>query len=243
MNEKYPISKNKFQCRGPCYYPGTSITHPQTLSQITYKEPFCPIDQQIIDDEIIYLDKCEPPTNDKMTHFEYIENQMLNPIFEFSPQYFTKIIYKILSLEDFLTWLDENKSLPFRSKERVFNNGVYVFYNDISVIDARLVDFIMEILSENIVIIYRSLEKYIEIKNKNITLAKNQINRSNSDKKVFKIKMNYLKKKLLTKENIENFLAKFIKFYKDKMKNINLSNHIVFLVTEYIKKKINSTVS
>lgn len=250
---KYPQSTSNNKCIGPCYYPGTVIIHPSTLQEITADEPFCPTNKylytdpntQEIKEQII--DRCHKPVAKRIDSWKELEYDMLFPKMDFTSEYFIKIFYEIMNFDDCLKFLDENKSSPFKTKERIFNNAVIVFHDDIDMVDHRFANIVHEIMIYYIDIIYKKLNIYILVTDKEITLSmpsdKNIVDDlNNKNDKKYKNKIDYIKNKLLNIENVHQFMSKFIRYYKDKLEEHNLSLKLVDYMIEYIIKKIEMTI-
>lgn len=247
-NDKYPISVNKHQCIGPCYYKGTKIIHPKTLDEVTNNENFCPIDTVLFEDssgkrDITDIDYCYAPTAHKTNVDSMFTENVLTPQFVFSSTNFLKLYYNINSLDDLLNWLDKNKQNPYKNKERVFNNGLVAYGSDITMIDHRLIHFINDIMLENLPKLYKNIKKYIYVNDNVITLSKDLINESKDDKEDIALIRKYIKDKFLGIDNVNKFMSKFIRYYKEDITNRYISELMVDHMIDYIIKRINMTDS
>jgi hypothetical protein len=171
---------------------------------------------------------------------------ILVPESNISSEYFIRIYYNINNLNELLTWLENNTELPYRTKERVFDNGMIEYGKYINIIDQRFINHIMYIFNYNMHIIYNSIRPYIKLNKENITLI-NPIYVNNNkythkdDKKTIQLIRYYIKDKFINPEFIYKYISKFIKYYKKKLSDINLSNTLVHNIIEYIIKCINSS--
>jgi len=235
---KYPISKNNIPCIGPCYDKSSTSYHPDILSRWTDNTVnLCPSKLYIKDKKFYFFDECTEPSNIPQDILSY-----MLPNSTITSDYFIKICYNINNLEELLIWLESNSSLPYRTKERVFNNGMIEYGKDLHIIDQRFVDHISYILHYNLHIIYNSIRKYIKINKDKIELL-NPIytnkNDFNDDTKTVQLIRHYIKKKFLNPEFIYKYISKFIRYYKTKLTESNISNIIIHNMIDYIIKCIN----
>lgn len=256
---KYPKSIDNKQCIGPCYHAQTKISHPITLDEKILDYNSCPIYPQIVTDKltgnnnIIQFSKCYPPTTTISGYIDEIS--LIVPTFEFNSEYFIKVYYKINSLDDMLKWLDKNKNSPYKTKKRVFDNGMIVYGNDLKIVDHRLVYYVNEIMNFNISKIYRHVKDYFKIVNDyielvdvdNNTKSDNNIkidNNTKIDNIQYKIKLvrSYIKNNFFGSDNIQDFLSKFIRYYHAKLNERNISDVFVKYMIEYIIKRIKLTL-
>lgn len=250
MKSNYPISVNGQQCVGPCYFSGTKIIHPITLDEISgVHQNFCPVNNFIYinpqtgKQTIASYDKCYIPTAKETIIDEGLREYLMSPLFKFSSDYFIKIYYKIFSLDDLLKWLENNPNDPFKTKERVFNNGMIVYGSQINIIDHRLAKFVDDIMTINLPKIYKGIKTYIKITNDKIQLVykpKTIIDVTHTKEEIALIR-NYIKQQFLGMDNVHNFMTKFIRYYKDVLKEKDLSNKLVDHMIDYIIKKIEAS--
>lgn len=241
--KKYPKSKSKKQCLGPCYYPKTYIVHPTLLEIVSNNiDPFCPVDPWKYTDpetgeESTYVtDKCFQPTEKKNISNKDIELNMLTPFIDFNSGQFLKIYYQIFSFDDCIDWIERNKHDPINTRIRIINSALIEYGDNIELFDNRFVDFIIEFIQKKkISTIYKKIHNYIGINDTEIILEKNDI-----DKKEKCIeRINFILKVFITKEEMMKFLIKYFSYKKDKWKDIK--NHpelITSSLTEYILNKI-----
>lgn len=253
FSDVYPISVNSQQCIGPCYYSGTQMIHPLTLDEIKNKPyNFCPVksfvkyDPETKKNSISIIDKCYVPTARATTADDLTYYNVAAPQMHFSSDYFIKIYYKIFTIEEFLYWLDTHKNDPYRTRQRVFDNCMVVFGNKINIIDHRMIEYINEIMIHNLQKLYDALSIYININTDDgiITLM-NIVNNKYQiyyDKDQIKIAKNYIKEKFLGIDNIQQFMSKFIRYYKEEMTDNHISNILVLHMIDYIIKRIKLTL-
>lgn len=261
--DAYPISANNQQCIGPCYYSNTRIIHPITLNEIDgVKHNFCPVNTFVYTDPITKkntlwsIDQCHRPTARETTMDEILRENVIAPQFQFSSDYFVKVYYKINNLEDLLRWLDMHTIDPYKTRERVFNNGMVAYGDQINIIDHRIVYFVNDVMINNLHKLYKGLKSYISINGDIVTLMDpinqpnidytqthngDNNNRDDTDKRSIIIK-NYIKDKFLGIDNIQQFMSKFIRYYKEEITSKYLSNVLINHMIDYITKRINLTL-
>lgn len=250
---KYPKSVNNVQCIGPCYSAGSTIIHPVTLEEISLPNSnFCPVDTIIVTNPetgekiIDTIDFCYMPTitqKDKPILNEEIRKKLLAPTFKFSTTYFLKIYYNIGSLEEGITWIDNNTMSPYRTRERIFNQMMLLYGDNLSIADHRLVKFIREIMIINISEIFKHISKFIDIRDDKIILIRPE-NRQTIDLDRSKINLinSYIKTKFLGDSEISRFVSKFIRYGSEHLKRANLSHVLVESMIDYIIKRIESSI-
>jgi len=271
----YPISVHNQQCVGPCYYSNTKIIHPLTLDEIkNVNHNFCPVGTFVFTDPqtkktiLSNVDRCVIPTARETQMDDILRDNVISPQFYFSSDYFVRVYYKINTLEDLLNWLDHHKNNPFKTKERLFNNSMVVYGNQLNIIDHRLIQFINELMSENMSKLYRGLVHFFLIKGNDITLVDNYDNdvqtistkvilnyddddmdiisdeQKNSTKhKNIALIRSYIKDKFLGSDNIHQFMSKIIRYYKEDLTDRYISELLVNYMIEYIIKRIKLTLS
>jgi hypothetical protein len=239
---KYPISVNGHQCIGPCYQKGTKIIHPLTLEQIVVDEyNYCPTNTYVnigSDGSRTTLenDMCHIPTSKTLQ----IDDNIVVPEITFSSEYFIKVYYKIDNIEGLLNWLDKNTHNPYKTKERVFDNAMCVYGNDLVIIDQRIVTYIDKAMYENLPKIYNSLKKYFVIRKDVIELQEPSNSNDNTIKDIREVSAirNYIKDNFLGSSNIHQFMSKFIRYYKEDLTKKHLTSVLVGHMIDYINKKI-----
>jgi hypothetical protein len=252
-NNKYPKSINNMQCIGPCYEGDSSIIHPSTLDELKHNKNFCPVDVFVDIDKvtgektIIQADNCYIPTvtkNDTSKITDMLGQQLISPTFKFSTNYFLRIYYNIGSLEDGIEWLDKNKDSPYRTLERVFNQIMILYGDNLSVVDHKTLDFINKIMLFNLPKIFKAIVKYIEIKDNKITLILPNARKTSYmlDKTHINIITSYIKEKFLGKSDVSKFVSKFIRYNPNEINKKKLSKILVKYMIDYIIKRIKLTL-
>lgn len=247
-NKKYPISKNKFQCIGPCYYPNTWIIHPITLEYSKRETAFCPINH------VNYIDKntgkyiseitdiCNFPTHKEDLSGKEFEINILTPNIDFNDAYFLKIYYNVYSFEDAINFIDTKTYLPLLTKIRVLNCALNAYGSELNIIDNRIVIFFIQVANKLwLNDIYIMGMKYVSINGKEIFFYKpreftdnNSINSSNLSNETTEqdIKKNFLKSKFVNSDEIYKFIIKYLKHRKDNWSEIN--NHVQNIKKDFI---------
>ena len=263
MRDEYPVSVNAQQCIGPCYYSNTKIFHPITLDELKIDHNFCPVNTFVYTDPITkktklsLYDKCMVPTTRETILDEHIGDNIIAPKFIFSSAYFVKVYYKLTSLDDMLDWLDKHSTYPFKTKERLFNNSMVVYGDQLIIVDDRIVKFIIDLMIENLPKIYMHLRKYIIIKDDSVIIINSNDSESDETKKSIKKHIDvsetnlardvsiiraYIKDKFLGSDDIHQFMSKIIRYYKNDITNRYISDILVNHMIEYIIKRIKTTL-
>lgn len=251
IKELYPTSVHNQQCIGPCYHSNTKIIHPLTLDEIIeVNHPFCPVhpfsyaDPETGKERLVNFDKCFVPTAKDIEMDYILKDNVITPQFSFSSKYFVKVYYKIASLEDMLKWLDKNKQSPYKTKERVFNNGMVAYGKDMMIIDHRIVFFVRDIMITNLPKLYRHLKIYFSVSKNSIDLANpgsELYTEISEDSKTIKMVRQYIKEKFLGDDSIHQFMSKFVRYYKDELIDRHISDTLVQHMIDYITKRIQLT--
>lgn len=247
IKEAYPISINGQQCVGPCYYSNTKIIHPLVLDEIKdVKYNFCPVNTFVYTDpstkkeSLSIIDRCLVPTSSETMMDNLLRDNIIAPQFYFSSEYFVKVYYKINNLEDLLKWLDLHKTDPYKTKERVFNNGMIVYGNDVSIVDHRMVQFVNDTMIFYLPNLYQKIRNYIHVTDDQIKLGYEESYDTN--KEDIGLIRSYIKEKFLGSDGINQFMSKFIRYYKSDLTSKNLSIILVNTMADYIIKRIKLTV-
>jgi hypothetical protein len=262
VKEKYPLSINNQQCLTPCYYKNTTVIHPHTLDAVrNIDHSFCPVSAFTMRDPVTKqysihtVDRCIAPTARETRVDELFSESIIVPHFNFSSDFFVKVYYGILSLDDLLMWLDSHKNDPYRTKERVFNNGMIVYGEQLTIIDHRIVHHVNDIMMEKLPKIYKHLKKYITIVDDKIILIdpdnsdnSNNFNKNssndfnkNSSNDFNKNSSNVFNKNSSNVFN-KNISDKYTNKYTNKYINdFNNLNESVSLIRSYIKSKFLGT--
>lgn len=234
----YPISTNGKQCLGPCNPANTIIRHPITLEDITSNTPFCPVDKFVF-------------TQDGKTTHHIIDNcsyqiatqndnqNLVIPNISFYSDYFVKVYYGILSIEDAIDWLAKHANAPYRTKERVFINSMITFGDTLNIVDVRLAEFISVVMNKHIRNLYKKLRPYMQLNDDSvIKFNKNETKQKTDTDEEMLFIYAYIKNKFLTTEHIIGYLSNFIRNYKSYLVDANIVNILIDRMSEYIIKNI-----
>lgn len=255
LSQKYPVSLSGKQCIGPCYKPGSVFFHPSTATESgPYITPVCPTRKYVYKDPyspgkghtINVLDACSRPTVNSVTDIANTDTFSI-PYMDFSGENFVKFYYGIKSFDDMLDWLEKNKSMPYRNKERIFDKGMFAYGTNINIIDHRFVQHIKYVFEHNLPLIYKYTRKYIHYKDNNITLSDRTNYRSDNKKdedthETIKHIRQYIKNQFLSYDELHKFINKFIRYYKSETRSGYVTEKLVRLVIEYIIKRILTTI-
>ena len=172
-----------------------------------------------------------------------IRKKLLAPTFKFSTTYFLKIYYDIGSLEEGIEWLDNNVMIPFRTRERVFNQMMTLYGDNMSIADHRIISFVRELMVRNITSISQKVSQYIDIRDDKIVLTSPDPNRDiGQDKSKVNLINSYIKTKFLGDSEIGRFVSKFVRYGSEQIKKPNLSQALVERMIEYIIKRIEASL-
>ena len=250
INNKYPKSKNNFQCIGPCYQPNTSIVHPLTLEYITdLQNPFCPVKEWDYVDKttgktvVKSTDICYHPTETKDLSGKEFEMNILTPSIDFNDQQFLKIFYNIHSFEDAVDWIDLKKNSPLLTRLRIIDSAWNAYGLNVNIIDHRIVDFYIEMAKKKwIPEIYNNINKYIHISDEKVMLGNPDDNKlSSKDDRV--IRINFLIDRFINNDDMYKFLIRYLKHRKDEWDNtMSHSTNIKYDLIKYIENKIKLTI-
>ena len=242
----FPTSISGQKCIGKCYKAKTIIHHPSTLQEITSNVNFCPTHQYFTigngGTKIKNITaECTFPNNNDNDD----DLSLFIPSINFDSSYFLNVYYKISTLEEAIEWIDNNNKLPLKTQQRVFDNAMESFGNDLNIVDHRIASFVNKILLYNINTLYESIVPYCSIEKENVIL-KDKLNNIqngkifNNDQK--ELILLFIKKTFLGIENVHKFLIRFIKYYSEKRKSQNMSVLLTNLFIEYVTKKITMTI-
>jgi hypothetical protein len=233
--KSYPKSINNNQCVGPCYKKNTKILHPIYLNVVTNNEKnfFCPTVERkdIVNGKKIstYVDECNEINYNKKNINTKSKFELLFPYIDFNPIIFLNLFYNINNFGDVIDWIYNNKYLPLDNKERVFNMGLDSFFKNLELIeltDNRVTDFIYELfINKYLEKIVVPLFTYITIDNKFTQIKYTQEKETNES---IIIKTNYIKKNIITFDNITNF----IKYFKNKNIESDIINTYINLFVD-----------
>jgi len=149
-SKDYGYSLNNHKCVGPCYKPNANIVHPLYFDIYQYNEVQCPtiyhkfhkkyekkeenddmnfekkIKRTFTNEEPANFDMCKKPTENKQI---LTTELLMNTVSPFSKKYFLKIYYDIENFDDIIVWIKNNSSVPFATKCRIINAGLFELKN------------------------------------------------------------------------------------------------------------------
>lgn len=239
IRQKYPKSRKGRQCIGPCYPPKKWVIHPITLEYYTHKAlPFCPTETWIDPDtkKPYNIDECVKPS--KHIDNATIEMNIIMPKIHFTSKRFLKIYYKIYSFDSALVWINENRNKSIYTKLRILNSA-WKAYGTQDVINEQLINVYMYIIKKFwIKKIYTYLNSYIQVNNKKIYFKK--VSPSNKNKIE---KINFIMKKLVTKNSIYRVLSMYVNNNIPVWEKIDDHNKkILMSMIEYFTNKIKESL-
>lgn len=238
---KYPKSKNNFQCLGPCFKENTRILHPVTFEYIKADNPFCAVNQWVTEENGEKNYKITDDCNNvsKNINYDDVSLDIFLPTIHFDNTQFLKVNYQLHSFKETIEWANKNKNLiPFNTIKRVLGCSWKAYGLNLKYIHDDIIDLYVYI-SKTIWIkdIYKRIGKYVYLNNNNIVFKKKE----NSDTHNQKEKVNFIILKLITPGIISKFLTKYIKQYEKSWDDIvSHSDNIKQEYINYIEKKITS---
>jgi len=252
FENKYPKSKNNFQCLGPCYQPNTLVVHPITLEYVTDKDnAFCPVKEWLQADnktgkKISKLtDTCFKPTESKSITGKELEMNIILPHIDFNCEQFLKIYYNIYTFEDAINWITTKIHAPIGNKQRVLDCAWKVYGKNIELIDIRIVDFYIDVCKKKWMRdIYNKISPYITIENDKISFIEPADNKLNS-KEYSVQRTNFIIDKFINRDTIQKFLSKFVKQKQDDWEKYEshteqIKHDLINYIENKIKKSLNS---
>nr|QBK89068.1 MAG: uncharacterized protein LCMiAC02_01610 [Mimivirus LCMiAC02] len=245
-NKIYPKGRNGRQCIGPCYKPGEWIIHPITLDyQTNDHAPFCPTEPwshpMDVDKDVLFIDECKQASENIDRTNKLVEYNIILPQIDFDCKKFLKIYYKIFSFENAIVWINKHKHSALFTKLRILECAWKSYGYNIDVIDDSVVNLYIDIIKRYwIKTIYENIGGYVHIKKKQIYFSKHD-KKNNNKYKIEKI--NFILKKLITKNNVYKFLVRYIKKNMDKWNTIdNINNDMLSEFISYLSNKIEDSV-
>lgn len=248
--EDYQVSVNGYKCIGPCSRPSEKSIHPLFISSYSDEYSMCPIDP-VVDgpfgfpsrhSDTMTFDVCNAPDENVAKNASYM--QIVMPTVKFDPIFFLKFYYGIENHEQGIEWLEKNSELHYNTKERVFNQLIVVYYDVINFIDLRIINHIRNIFLYKIQLIFRSISKYISINANSIIFSHPNSNKNKqdiTDVKSITLVNNYIKTKLISENEVINFVDKIL---ISGLKNMTLEQKenftavVVDIMIDYITQRI-----
>lgn len=161
------MSNNQNKCIGKCYDASVPQIHPITLEHVMHNKPYCPI-QPIIEDKHMRISgNCNLEYNEVMQSNKLFSTReqkstLLTPYIIFNPFSFMSDYYEIKTLNDFYSWLSNNKNAPVFTKMRLIDCFILSFGNDVNVVDDIFNKTIIDVIKKFwIKKMYRKLCSYV----------------------------------------------------------------------------------
>lgn len=155
-----------------------------------------------------------------------------NPTILFSPNFILSI-YNILTYQDFVSWINNNKKVELKTRLRVFISGLHLYKDYINLLDENMIFLFKDLLHYHINDIYNELHIYLNVKNGKVIVA-NDKNDRNIDAE---IKKKYISDKLITFDFINKFYTKLINYDID-----NIHKEYINFIKHKIIKKLNNSI-
>jgi hypothetical protein len=236
---------------GPCSPAGQGSMHPILLGYASSQiGNICPIDPisggpfrfPYNYSDMMTHDICENADADESKTLTDL--QIIFPKLTFDPVFFLKEYYGIHNHEEGIEWLEKNSELNHITKERVFNQLIVLYSDIINLIDTRIIKHIRNILLYKIQLIFRSISKYIIINSDKIIFSKpdpDKIKQDITDVKSIALVNTYIKTKLISENEVINFIDKIlitgIKNMTKEQKE-NFTAVVVDIMIDYITQRI-----
>ncbi len=251
-NNKYPKSAQGYQCIGPCYKKNTKIIHPIYLNVITNDKNdfFCPTNEWIYRDSAdnlqkFYTDKCD----NKTLQINNV-NDLLYPHTNFDELSFLDTFYNINNFSEALEWIEDNKTVPINSKQRIFDLALEAFRQVLDITDmsdfndTRIVDFLLHLIKNKYLDTFCfDFFKYIIIQKENVLIKyDNNYNYKNETDESIIIKQNFVIKHILTIQNMTNFVNQYFKRKQDEIIMEYPSEAIINKFTLYLISNIKKSL-
>lgn len=166
-------------------------------------------------------------------------SDILLPQFNLKNDFFLSKIYQINSFKDAIHWIHHNSSNSIYTKLRIMNCALDVFWA-FKYIDHKLIKFYLNVIHAKwITDIYKHLYKHLHVNDQNeVTLTKNQ---SQPKMTHCDLRINYLKSRLLTMEELTLFLNQY--FQKKNKPNVtDFNSDIKKKFVIYLESKISTIV-
>lgn len=141
---KTRYSKNNHVCITNCVDSSVKYIHPLTYAIITpqSKDATCAIDNMLKN-----YDTCDNSNGDDNTVDDStVDNNLIVPTIYFNPILFLNI-YDIHKYEDVYVYLQQNAHIHIDTKIRIMNVCLECFGSSINIIDDKLIDFYLDVIS------------------------------------------------------------------------------------------------
>lgn len=229
-SKKYPISKQGYQCIGPCYKIGTIVTHPHAIVTKKLEKNQCPIMSRLL------FDDCDIPTASEDIN-KYQDMNIIVPSIYFDTEQFLKIYYNIHSYNEGVKWIEENKTVNIYTKLRIMECLITSYNTDILYIDDAVINLYIDWANlQWIKDIYNTFEKNVDIKDENIIIV------NNSKLKFYdhiEERKKFLLNKFINKNNMNKIILRHLESIKTKpvaSNNIGIFQQCILFIEEKINK-------
>lgn len=240
---KFHTGINNQQCIGPCYPAGEYITHPVNLNTVHLEEhkPFCPTMpwKKNENDLLKFVDECLVPDNmNKYTKEEIVLNYVA-PTIGYSYKTFLKTFYNIVSFEEAVDYISNNKS-PLYTQLRIMNAAWKSYGINADIINDQLLEFYVNLVKKQwIKYIYSHIAKFIYVDKNQIYIKEN--NAPINENKIEKI--NYFNKKFNNTQIMYSVLSSYLKENKSMWDDIiDYNDNIKKYYVKYVLDKIKNTM-
>jgi hypothetical protein len=171
----------------------------------------------------MYIDKCDKPT-EKIEDKTIVEMSIISPDITYDCDKFLKIYYQIYSFENAILWINKYSHKPLYTKLRILDCSWKSFIKketDIDPLMENLIDIYLNIIKQSwIKKIYINIAPYIHIDQKTISIGEKDEKDVNNH---VVEKINYIIKKLLTRNDLYKILSTYVK--QNIIKWTNIDNH------------------
>jgi len=227
---QHNTSKNKINCIGPCYKPGTIINHPISFIKISEEYPFCPIEpKKTVENNnlvIKYTDECTKPTDDKDINVEInVLKQILTPVSTFNCKTFLKQFYNLYSFENTIFWFKKNLDLSIYSLLRILNCAWTCYGKNTDITNDTVEVYDSIIKKYWIKLIYNTFYNNITVSNNKIFISKEKNNDDITKNKIEKI--NYIMTNFLEYNQLRLILDNYVEINSKNWENILDHNQLI----------------
>lgn len=214
------------ECISKCYPAKSVVYHPDTLHAVTNRNPFCLTKKWVNSrGEHQRTSKCMNPIK-KMVSFE--QSLFITPEFDFGYKDLLKI-YKLKTFSDAMEYVLENNFLPNKTKNRIMNSVWHLFGRKIILSDEHILEFYLETTKTSwIDMIYEEVGTYLKIdKHNKVHISKTHV-LDGDTKDTKKLKIEYIKRKMITSKIMLESLLNFEDYVKEKFDEIDNFQYLIF---------------
>lgn len=224
------------KCISKCYPGATVVYHPDTLQQVTDRDPFCLTKEWTsYNGEHRRISKCINPIK-KIESFN--KSLFLTPKLEFTYSDLLQI-YGIKTFNGAIEYITDNHFLPMNTKNRIMNCVWHMFGNKIYAADEYIIEFYLEFTNTYwFRSLYNEVSPYLTVDKHDKVHITKEFDMSD-DKKTKELKSKYIKRKMITgKIMLESLLnvEDYIKENFDKVEDFQVLIYEYFV--NHIMEKI-----